>query len=322
VSEPSTIPGQTDLLAAISEADLAKLNLATEIETVDARTAGSVGFLPRLAAQVSMFPYRNPGDDVPVWTRVNGNVSLTVTPANFYGPDGLVQKRLYPYGAYPRVLMVSIAGKVKKTGERTLPLGASMGELMRDLNLPRGGVTRAALREQITRLAGATIEVRAHAKAGNLRGETRQTFKVASKIELWWTVKDTDDDQLMPSTITLSEEFYNSILADPLPIDMRALAYLRRQGTSGLPIDIYVWLAYRMHGLSQTGKSQHISWDKLQRQFGSQYKLLRQFKAKFLEALPKVLAAYPWAREGVVVTDGGLLLYPTRPPILPKGRKW
>jgi len=310
--------GQTDLLEYVRTADRAKLDLAEQIKQVDPRKAGAVGYATRLSAQLSL-PYRNPGD-VPVWTRRNGNLSLTVTPANIYNDAGLVEKRLYPYGAYPRLLMVWMASKVHATEQRTLSLGSSMAELMRDLEIPRGGKTRTELREQIKRLTGATIEVHRRTKNDHIHGERLDTFKVASSLELWWSARDPDDDQLLSSTITLSEEFYNSILSNPLPVDMRALAYLRRQGTSGLPIDIYVWLAYRMHSLNRTGKDQHVSWKALQQQFGNQYRRERDFRPRFLGALPKVLAAYPWAREGVKVTDNGLLLSPTRTPVLAKGR--
>jgi hypothetical protein len=52
-----------------------------------------------------------------------------------------------------------------------------------------------------------------------------------------------------------------------------------------------------------------VPWAALAQQFGSDYALLRQFKAAFLGELKKVLAVYPEAR----VNDGptGLLLTPS-----------
>ena len=60
-----------------------------------------------------------------------------------------------------------------------------------------------------------------------------------------------------------------------------------------------------------------IPWAYLANQFGSQYKRERDFKARFLPALRQVLIAYPEAK--VIVTDDGLILRPSRPPVKPRG---
>jgi hypothetical protein len=75
-------------------------------------------------------------------------------------------------------------------------------------------------------------------------------------------------------------------------------------------IDVYIWLVYRLHALR---KDIEIGWPALHAQFGAGYKVIRQFRARFLEALELALAAYPDAR--VDLGERGLILRPSRPAI-------
>ena len=77
-----------------------------------------------------------------------------------------------------------------------------------------------------------------------------------------------------------------------------------------MALDIYVWLAYRLHVL---GQSTSISWASLHAQFGAGFKLLRQFKPHFLDAFAAAAAAYPDAK--LDIGEGGITLYPSRPPV-------
>ena len=77
-----------------------------------------------------------------------------------------------------------------------------------------------------------------------------------------------------------------------------------------MAIDVYVWLAYRLHQLS---KPTPISWTALCAQFGSGFTHSWHFKSKFREPLALALAAYPEAL--VTDDDAGLILYPSAPPV-------
>ena len=77
-----------------------------------------------------------------------------------------------------------------------------------------------------------------------------------------------------------------------------------------MSLDIYVWLAWRLHRLT---KATSISWPALHGQFGTGFKAVRQFKPRFIEALDAALAAYPEAR--VELGDKAITFYPARPPI-------
>lgn len=299
------MPDQSIGQPVISGKQLELLRQAVEIEDVDARSVGTVGYTARLWAQVAL-PYRNPGS-ARFWERRNGTMSLIVRPGLVRDVDGSVTTE-YPFGVVPRLLLTWMATEAVRLRDRELALGPSLGSFLRELGMTRDGRTINRLRAQVQRLAKCVITVE-DVRPNMLAGEN---FQFADAWQLWWTPKDGDNEMLWPSTITLSEKYYRSILAAPIPVDLRALAALRTHGGGGLPIDIYTWLAHRM---SYLRASTLVPWVLLSQQFGSQYARLRDFRERLLEALPKVQVVYPKAR--VRVTSDGLLLSPSPTPIGP-----
>ncbi len=200
-----------------------------------------------------------------------------------------------------------MATEAVRTKDRELVLGPSLAAFMRAIGFEQtGGARVRRLQEQVQRLASTSMVV-TDTRPNLLVGEM---FTFADSWSLWWTPKDGENEMLWPSTITLAEKYYRSIVAGPIPIDLRALSALRTHGGGGLPIDIYTWLAHRMSYLS---KSTLVPWVLLSQQFGSQYTRLRAFREKLLDALPKVLTVYPAAK--VRPTADGLLLSPSPTPI-------
>jgi len=87
-------------------------------------------------------------------------------------------------------------------------------------------------------------------------------------------------------------------------------AVIRELRDRSMSLDLYVWLAWRLH---QLGRETPISWPALAAQFGAGFKEVRHFQPRFTEALAAALAAYPEAR--VAVGEVGIVLHPSRPPI-------
>ncbi len=288
----------------ISDKQLELLRRAVDIEAVDAQAVGMVGYSARLWAQVSL-PYRNPGD-VSEWVRRNGSMTLILNPGVVFERDGS-HRRAFPFGVVPRLLLTWIATEAVRLQDRELQLGPSLRGFMRAIGYEHtGGARIQRLQTQVQRLASSSLVV-ADARPNVLAGES---FTFADSWQLWWTPRDGEGEALWPSTLTLSERYFRSIIDAPIPVDLRALAALRVQGGGGLAIDVYTWLAHRM---SYLRSSTLVPWGLLAQQFGSQYRLQRQFRAELLKALPRVLAVYPSAR--VTPTGDGLLLSPSRTPV-------
>ena len=107
--------------------------------------------------------------------------------------------------------------------------------------------------------------------------------------------------------MVLDAEFYDQLRRHPVPLRDAAVRQLKENSAA---LDLYVWLAFRLHHLEQRTP---IAWRDLHAQFGGEYKLLKHFKPRFLDSLARAVAAYPEAR--VDVEDSHLLLHPSPPPV-------
>ena len=85
---------------------------------------------------------------------------------------------------------------------------------------------------------------------------------------------------------------------------------IRAIGTRSLAIDVYVWLAYRLHSLP---KITPVSWPAVHAQFGAGFRFIRHMKPVFADALQMALAVYPEAR--VDMEKDGVVLHPSAPAV-------
>ena len=115
---------------------------------------------------------------------------------------------------------------------------------------------------------------------------------------------------LFAQTATLSEAFFQQLKKHPVPIEESAI---RAIANNSMALDVYAWLAYRLHSLV---KSTPISWGSLKVQFGAGFSRMDNFRATFQTNLLLALAVYREAR--VEVGDAGVILHPSRPPVLPR----
>ena len=85
---------------------------------------------------------------------------------------------------------------------------------------------------------------------------------------------------------------------------------IREISNRSMALDIYVWLAYRLHALRQPLP---LSWTAVYEQFGAGFASTGSFRQAFKQSLAFALCVYPEARVDVV--DTGLMLYASPPPI-------
>jgi len=263
------------------------LSAALAIEDQGAADAGELGFMAR-AMTLCTLPHSKPKEQE--FTRKNGDYSMTMLSPKAIG---------LPYGTIPRLLLAWISTEAVRTKSRTLTLGDSLSEFMKELGLYRSGGSRGditRLREQMHRLCNCTISCNYHTKDR----DAGIRFVIADENVLWWHYQEPDQRGLWESTLTLSEKFFNEITQSPVPIDMRVLKDLKR---SPLALDVYVWLTFRTSYLKS---STVITWEQLQGQFGAEYGRIRDFKEAFNEALRKVQLLYPGAN--VTAIDSGIML--------------
>lgn len=264
-------------------------------ELEEAKRAGALGFMARAMTQATIPHSKVEGTE---FVRKNGDFSLTIFTRSKIG---------LPYGSVPRLLLAWVTTEAVKKKERELMLGDSLSEFMRKLELvPTGGrwgsITR--LKEQSKRLFSATITCEYEDNEKWLL----DNVQIVDRAAIWWEPKKAEQTSLWNSTLTLSQKFFDEITESPIPIDMRAIKYLKK---SPLSLDIYSWLTYRMSYLRQTTT---IPWGVLQMQFGVGYPETAQgcanFKVKFKKALKRVLEIYPEAN--VLPEQKGFVLRPSK----------
>lgn len=215
-----------------------------------------------------------------------------------------------PYGEKPRLVLIHLATEAVRTSCPVVDVEESMTAFARSLGLETNGQQLRSLKDQLARLAAATVRLGVVEEGRAIQVNTQ----FVSAFDLWFP-KQADQRVLWPSTVRLSEEYFQTLGKHAVPLDHRAIAAL---ASSSLALDTYVWLAQRLHRVP-VGKPQFIAWDNLHRQFGQGFHRIRDFRRNFLHTLQAVGAAYPAAR--LSADEGGVTLSHSPPPVAPRFQK-
>lgn len=235
------------------------------------------------------------------WRREGRNVTLVVRS----GYDRQDKPIGLPYGSRARMILIYLQTQAVRTKSRDVELGASLKSWMRAMGIDAiGGNTYRGIQEQARRINACNLTFFTDVDGAEIRNNG--SF-VDTAIELSGALNDDRQPTLWQDRVRLNEAFFRSLIEHPVPVSETAL---REIGNKSMAIDIYVWLAYRLHALT---KPTPVSWAALFGQFGAGYSALKHFKPRFLEALGCAVAAYPAARVSVDSCD--LTLSPSPPPI-------
>ena len=265
-----------------------------------------IGFLYSGWCQAALPHRRLP--DSKGWQVSGDRFCLIVEPGMRRGPGGEPVHVGVPFGSRARLILIYLQSEALRTSSREVVLGKSLREWLERMKIPAGGKNLAIVREQTERISRCrlTFEVR----QGNRVGLANQNI-MDSAIFLE-PAEDEVQGSLFAQTARLSEPFFEGLKKHPVPIEEAAIGAV---SNNSMAIDIYVWLAYRLHSLS---KPTSISWRALKAQFGGGFAQMNNFKTKFLPNLRLALAVYPTARVEEDDQGRGLLLYPSKPPVAEK----
>lgn len=265
----------------------------------------SLAFQHTVFCQTAL-PYRDPGEDVREWKRINGSVALQVEAGSIWSQAAADFLRLgLPWGTKPRLILAHLNAEALRQGSAEIEVESSLSAFVKRIRGFQHGREIRAFKDQLTRLSAATIRLAAER-------DDHRTVQVNSQIvtafELW-PEKDERQRVLWPSTIRLSTEYFASLQAHAVPLyeaDLAALAH------SALALDLYAWLAQRLHRVTPT-KPVFVTWAALKQQFGPDYVRMNKFKEKFRLALRQVRARYDRA---LLDLDGhGITLHHSLPPV-------
>lgn len=263
-----------------------------------------IDFLHTVQCQLGI-PYRNPGDDVREWDRKQGMASLRIEAGSAIDPQTGEFVRLgLPYGEKPRLVLIHLASEAVRNSSPVVDVEDSMTAFGRSLGLETNGHHLRGLKDQLARLAAATVRLGVVEEGRAMQLNTQ----FVAAFDLWFP-KQADQRVLWPSTVRLSEEYFQSLGRHAVPLDHRAIAAL---SSSSMALDAYVWLAQRLHRVSNR-KPQLVPWIALYDQFGQGFHRVRDFRRRFLHTLRQVQAAYPAAR--FEADERGITLHHSRPPV-------
>ena len=270
-----------------------------------------VGFLYSGWAQ-SALPHKKLADDAN-WQVHTDHVSLVVQPGVRPSLTGDAIPVGVPFGSRARLIILYLQSEALKTHSREVELGKTLHAWLRRLEIPIGGKSMAAVRDQAERISRCRMSFQV--KQGTRTGLVNQSIlDTAMFIE-----DDSTQGSLFIEKAKLSEMFFEQLKKHPVPIEENAIAMI---ANNSMAIDVYCWLAYRLHSLSV---SKLVTWKALHAQFGRGLARLDHFRWYFTQNVNLALAVYPDAKVDI---DGrGLVLNPSRPPVAPKivslaGARW
>lgn len=230
------------------------------------------------------------------WRREGHNLTLVLQA----GVDRNEKNLGLPYGSYARFILLFLQSEAIRTRSREIELGRSMKVWLGCMGLSIGGKTYKQVGEQAKRISGCTLTFYADRTGAQI--ESRSRF-----VKTAITMTADDQPSLWQDHVMLDEDFYRALSDHPVPLSESAL---RAIGPRSMVIDIYIWLAYRLHALR---RDVDIGWPSLYAQFGAGFKSTKRFKQHFAECVALALAAYPEAR--VSISNRGMVLSPSRPAI-------
>ena len=251
-------------------------------------------------------PFRDPGDAARTWERVNGSVRLKVLAGEAMDPQkGDFVPLGLPFGPKARLVLMHINQQALLSKSPLIEIEDSLTKFVRRmLKLDTGGRTIRVVKDQLSRLSAASIRL-GLVKEGRAITVNSQ---IVTAFDIWFP-KNEQQRVLWPSTIQLSLDYWESLKTHAVPLDEAAVGALSH---SALALDIYAWLAQRLHRVPE-GATALLAWPVLQDQFGLGYARLVDFRKYFIVALKQVAAVYPKAR--IELDRRGMTIRNSPPPI-------
>ena len=280
------------------DTSVGKRIIETKAKLLSGYPPDDVDYMHSVLCHVSLPRSKQPLD-VRRFERTSGSRSIVVHAGETWQNGAWAQQPL-PYGTHPRLALAHICSEAIKTGSQTVDVGRSVREFLTKLGIGTNAKEYKAFLQRMNALAASRISL----GIGDTLNVDEKTFK---KFNTWL---DTTGEQgaLWSGSITLGDDFYNSLKDHAVPINPEAVRAIKN---SSLQLDLYFWLTHRLCHI--TNKPARITWASLHKQFGQEYKSLRSFKDTIVPSLRKVLEVYPEAR--VEQTVGGVILCNSPPPI-------
>jgi len=220
-----------------------------------------IGFLYSGWCQAAL-PHRRLANDKG-WQIDGERVRLIVEPGMRGGAHGEPEPVGVPYGSRARLILLRLQSEALRTQSRDVELGRNLNDWLIKMGIPVGGRSFKDVKDQTERISRCrlTFEIR----HGNRVGMANQNIMESA---IFFESPDPTQGTLFAQHARLSEAFFVSLQKHPVPIEEAAI---RAIANNSMAIDIYAWLAYRLHALP---KPIPVSWRALKQQFGISFSRL------------------------------------------------
>jgi hypothetical protein len=239
------------------------------------------------------------------WQITSDHITLIIDPGSKPGPNNTPEPVGVPYGSRARLIMLYLQSEAIRTGSRQVHLGRSMRDWLKKMGVPIGGKSMLMIRDQAERISWCRLSFSFSA----LRGSQIRHRTIVDDA-LFLDASDSSQGSLFLETAKLSEFFFDELQRHSVPLEDAAI---RAISNNSMALDLYAWLAFRLHALKGPTP---VSWTALKGQFGVGFKSMHHFEAYFTDNLHLALAVYRDAR--VEMTERGVTLLPSRPPVAPR----
>lgn len=263
-----------------------------------------IGFLYSGWCQAAL-PHKKLADDEE-WQIRSDHVNMLVQPGLRTTHVGKAEKVGVPYGSRARLIMLYLQSEALRTQYREVGLGRSMNQWLERMGIPLGGKSIHSIRDQAERISRCSFTFDGKGSKGISIGR----MTVFDRAIFSETNDGSGQGSLFPQVAKLSEQFFQALTAHPVPLEEAAI---RAISNNSMALDLYAWLAYRLHVLKVPTA---VSWTALKGQFGAGFESMRHFRPTFLDNLKLALAVYRGAR--VELTERGIDLHPSKPPVTPR----
>ncbi len=291
------IHGRDRASAMVPDKHRSLVNIAAEVLSDEQQRIGIsyTGFC------LTSLPHKRLADNA-IWEKRGHRVTLMIEPGRMKSRGKTI---LYgvPFGARARMILLYLQTMAVRTSNREVELGRSMREWLERMGIAYGGETAKALREQASRISACSLKF-------FWEGDEEDGWTASRIVNsgLRFHAMETEHQtSLWEDRVVLDEIFYKALRDHPVPLQEAAIRQLRDRSMS---LDLYVWLAWRLHTLN---KPTPITWAAIHAQFGAGFQAIRHFRPRFLDALGPAVAAYPEAK--VNLNDSGIVLHPSKPPV-------
>lgn len=251
-------------------------------------------------------PYTRLPADARTYERRQGNMSLLVKAGEVMTPQGEWVSQPIPYGPKARLILMHLCSEALHNNSATIELADTFTAFVREMGFSKSGGERGpltAFKHQLNALAGCELRL------GTWNGQTARTksFRPINDFEVWLS-DNPGQRSLWPSTVTFSQEMFESIRQHSIPLNIRAV---RAFSGSARKLDLYFWLGWRLHNIEAPLS---IGWDALGQQFGVGFSRERDFRTQLAEELAHIREVFP--KLPIRLGESGLLLEPAGPEVL------